>query len=58
MQYFGSDDPDLYATKVQYIKDNDVTDLGLVFAEEEFSSDGGNPTVSQCIQYNIIAVIG
>ena len=35
-------------TKVQYIKENDVTDLGLVFAEEEFGPDGGNPKVCVC----------
>lgn len=41
-----SDDPDLYTSKVQYIQENDVTDLGLVFAEEEFDNNGGSPTVS------------
>ena len=45
-QYFSSDDPDLYTTKVQYIEENDVTDLGLVFAEEEFEHNEGTPTVS------------
>ena len=45
LQYFSSDDPDLYTTKVQYIEENDVTDLGLVFAEEEFEHEG-TPTVS------------
>ena len=37
LQYFESDDPDLYTTKIQFIRDNDVSDLGLVFAEEEYS---------------------
>ena len=46
LQYFESDDPDLYTTKVQYIQENDVTDLGLIFAEEEFETNRGAPTVS------------
>lgn len=45
VQYFENDDPDLYTTKIQYIRDNDVSDLELVFAEEEFS-DGGTAQVS------------
>lgn len=44
-KYFESDNPELYTTKIQYIRDNDVTDLGLVFAEEEFDSQGGSPTI-------------
>ncbi len=44
-QYFSTDDPDLYITKIQYIRENDVTDLGVVFAEEEFDKDGRNPQV-------------
>lgn len=39
-QYFESDDPDLYTAKVQYIREHDVSDLELVFAEEEFTDDG------------------
>ena len=39
-QYFESDDPDLYMSKIQYIRENGVSDLELVFAEEEFSEDG------------------
>ena len=50
LQYFESDDPDLYTTKVQYILENDVTDLGLIFAEEEFDTNGGAPTVSSLIK--------
>ncbi len=46
MQYFESDDPDLYTTKIQYILENDVTDFDLVFAEEEFDTNGGPPSVS------------
>lgn len=46
VQYFESDDPDLWVSKVKYIMENDVTDLDLVFAEEEFDAGGGNPRVS------------
>ena len=46
-QYFEYDDPELYVSKVHYIKENDVTDLGLVFAEEEFGPDGDNPKVKR-----------
>lgn len=35
-QYFEQDDPDLYVTKVQFIEKNDVEDMELVFAEEEY----------------------
>ena len=38
--------PELFTTKVQYIRDNDVSDLDLVFAEEEYDSGGGAPVVS------------
>jgi hypothetical protein len=50
LQYFESDDPDLYTTKVQYIQENDVADLGLVFAEEEFDSNGRASTVSSVLK--------
>ena len=46
IQYFETDDPDLYTTKIKYILDNEVETLELVFSEEEFDSDGGNPRVS------------
>ena len=51
VQYFESDDHDLYTSKVQYVLDNDVTDLGLVFAEEEFRQDGVNPVVVPLIDH-------
>ena len=35
-QYFEHDDPELYMTKVCYIEDNDVDDMELVFAEDEY----------------------
>ena len=48
LQYFESDDPDLYRTKIQYIRDNDVSDLELLFADEEFS-DNGTAQVCVCV---------
>ena len=36
MQYFEQDDPELYLTKIRYIEENDVNDMELVFAEEEY----------------------
>lgn len=46
MQYFESDDPELYTTKIKYILENDISDMELVFAEEEFESGSGTPRVS------------
>ena len=45
LQYFESDDPDLYTRKIQYILENDVSELCLVFEEEEFDSSGGSSKV-------------
>ena len=36
LQYFEQDDPELYVTKIKYIEENDVNDMELVFAEEEY----------------------
>ena len=36
LQYFETDDPELFKTKIKYILENDVTDLGMDFTEEEF----------------------
>ena len=36
LQYFEQDDPELYLTKIRYIEENDVNDMELVFAEEEY----------------------
>ncbi len=49
MQYFESDDPDLYTTKIKYILENDATDLGLVFTEEEFDDRQDPPNLRVCI---------
>ncbi|CAK8677423.1 apoptosis-resistant E3 ubiquitin protein ligase 1-like isoform X2 [Clavelina lepadiformis] len=38
--YFESDDPDLYMTKVEYVIDNDVTDMELTFSEEVYTAGG------------------
>ena len=48
LQYFETDDPELYTTKIKYIKENDVSDLELVFAEEVFStSTNADPEVGK-----------
>ena len=48
LQYFETDDPELYTTKIKYIKENDVSDLELVFAEEVFStSTSAHPEVGK-----------
>nr|XP_006821499.1 PREDICTED: apoptosis-resistant E3 ubiquitin protein ligase 1-like [Saccoglossus kowalevskii] len=39
-RYFETDDPDTYVTKIKYIEENDVDNLDLVFAEEEYNSLG------------------
>ncbi|XP_014220274.1 apoptosis-resistant E3 ubiquitin protein ligase 1-like [Trichogramma pretiosum] len=39
-KYFEMDDPDLYASKIKYILENDVEGMELFFAEEEYSKDG------------------
>ena len=36
LQYFEQDDPELYISKIKYIKENDVDDMDLSFVEEEF----------------------
>ena len=38
LQYFETDDPDLFETKIKYILENDVSDLDMDFTEEEFDS--------------------
>ena len=39
-QYFGSDDRELFATKVKYVLENDVDDMALTFSEEIYSNRG------------------
>ena len=39
-QYFESDDKDFFRSKIKYIQENDPEDLGVVFAEEEYNSEG------------------
>ncbi|XP_022090891.1 apoptosis-resistant E3 ubiquitin protein ligase 1-like [Acanthaster planci] len=39
-KYFETDDPDFYTTKVRFILDNDVNDMGLTFSEEVYSKGG------------------
>jgi hypothetical protein len=39
-QHFEQDDPDLFTTKIKYILENDVEDMEMVFAEEQYSEGG------------------
>ena len=39
-QYFETDDPEFFTTKVRYIVENDVDDMELTFSEEVFNSHG------------------
>lgn len=35
-QYFETDDPELYKTKIKYIEENDIDGMELTFSEEEY----------------------
>lgn len=39
-QYFETDDPEFYKSKVCFILNNDVSEMDLVFAEEKYSKTG------------------
>lgn len=39
-QYFETDDPEFYKSKVCFILNNDVSEMELVFAEEKYSKSG------------------
>lgn len=39
-QYFETDDPEFFKTKVCFILKNDVSEMDLVFAEEKYSKSG------------------
>ena len=45
LQYFETDDPELFTTKVKYIHENDVDGLDLVFAEELYTVGRPEPEV-------------
>ena len=36
-QYFETDDPELYKSKIRYIEENDINDMDLFFCEEEYT---------------------
>ncbi|XP_077997335.1 apoptosis-resistant E3 ubiquitin protein ligase 1-like [Glandiceps talaboti] len=48
-KYFETDDPDTYVTKIKYIQENDVDDLDLVFAEEEYNENGSVDKIVELI---------
>ena len=39
-QYFETDDPELYTSKIKYIEENDINDMELTFSEEEYNHLG------------------
>ncbi|XP_076442500.1 apoptosis-resistant E3 ubiquitin protein ligase 1-like isoform X1 [Babylonia areolata] len=39
-KYFETDDPELYATKIKFIEENDIEDMELTFIEEEYNEQG------------------
>ena len=55
MQYFEQDDPELYLTKIRYIEENDVNDMELVFAEEEYEGSSLVRVFPNQAYYSVIA---
>lgn len=43
LQYFETDDPELYKTKIKYIEENDIEGMELTFSEEEYCSGLNGP---------------
>lgn len=61
LQYFETDNPELYKTKIKFIEDNDIEnmeDMELMFSEEEYNERGqlvrvsvySIPTAYRCVQ--------
>lgn len=48
-QYFETDDPEFYKSKVCFILNNDVSEMDLVFAEEKYSKTGQLEKVREAI---------
>ena len=40
VQYFETDDPELYTSKIKFIEENDIEDMELTFIEEEYTERG------------------
>ena len=45
VQHLEVDEPELYRQKVQYILENDVTDLELTFSEEDYDPNRTPSTI-------------
>lgn len=59
-QYFETDDPEFYKTKVCFILKNDVSEMDLVFAEEKYNKSGQLEKVirlSIWLLYNIAQIL-
>ncbi|CAH1791950.1 unnamed protein product [Owenia fusiformis] len=39
-RYFEQDDPSFYMSKIKYIEENDITDMELLFTEDEYDNAG------------------
>lgn len=39
-KYFEQDDPQLFLSKIKYIEENDVSDMELMFTEDEYDETG------------------
>lgn len=48
-QYFETDDPEFYKSKVCFILNNDVSEMDLVFAEEKYSKTGQLEKVREAV---------
>lgn len=56
MQYFETDNPELYKTKIKFIEDNDIEnmeDMELMFSEEEYNERGQLVRVCTVYQQHI-----
>lgn len=73
-QYFETDDPEFYKSKVCFILNNDMSEMELVFAEEKYNKSGqldkvrmrtrayrphdSHPLPEQCSLTELPAIVG
>lgn len=70
-QYFETDDPEFYKSKVCFILNNDMSEMELVFAEEKYNKSGQldkvrkrtgacrpHPLLEQCSLVELPAIMG
>ncbi len=51
-KYFEQDDPPLFLSKIKYIEEHDVTDMELMFVEDEYDEQG--KLLRVCLFKNLI----